>query len=222
LQDLFEGEMPLGGMCDVLSYQVPLAPERKQKLLEETERDDRIIVRLFLESGMRLSEGLSLRWTQVDRTGGAILINKSKTGKARSVPLNVRLTAVLDDVTRHIRSDYVLCDREGRPLSRYVVARQVESALERAEFAKAKGTNLNLLRHTFGSRLAEAGVSMATIATIMGNSEAVCMRHYIRFSPGHLRAAMATLDTPTAPPTVPGAGGGRSFGDQERQEVAGA
>ena len=37
LQDLFEGEMPLGGMCDVLSYQVPLAPERKQKLLEETD-----------------------------------------------------------------------------------------------------------------------------------------------------------------------------------------
>jgi Lon protease-like protein len=37
LRDLFEGEMPLGGMCDVLSHQVPLAPERKQKLLDETD-----------------------------------------------------------------------------------------------------------------------------------------------------------------------------------------
>jgi Lon protease-like protein len=37
LQELFDGEMPLGGMCDVLSYQVPLSPERKQKLLEETD-----------------------------------------------------------------------------------------------------------------------------------------------------------------------------------------
>src|SRR5262249_25800840 len=37
LQELFDGEMPLGGMCDVLSFQVPLSPERKQKLLEETD-----------------------------------------------------------------------------------------------------------------------------------------------------------------------------------------
>ncbi|HLZ10309.1 MAG TPA: LON peptidase substrate-binding domain-containing protein [Chloroflexota bacterium] len=37
LRELFEGEMPLGGMCDVLSYQVPLALERKQQLLDETD-----------------------------------------------------------------------------------------------------------------------------------------------------------------------------------------
>jgi Lon protease-like protein len=37
LKDLFEGEMPLGGMVDVLSYQIPLAPEHKQQLLEETD-----------------------------------------------------------------------------------------------------------------------------------------------------------------------------------------
>jgi Lon protease-like protein len=37
LQELFDSEMPLGGMCDVLSYQVPLSTAKKQKLLEETD-----------------------------------------------------------------------------------------------------------------------------------------------------------------------------------------
>ncbi len=179
-----------------------LSREQEAELFKVTERDDRGVVRLFLESGMRLSEGLSLRWAQVDRQGGAILINKSKTGKARSIPLNARLTAVLDEVTRHVRSDNVLCDREGAPLDRFVLARRIESALERAGIGKVKGTGFNLFRHTFGSRLAERGVSMATIATIMGNSEAVCMRHYIRFSPAHLRAAMATLDAPAVAGSV--------------------
>lgn len=196
-----------------------LSRDQETELLKVTERDDRLAVRLFLESGMRLSEGLSLRWSQVDRAGGAILINKSKTDKARSIPLNARLTAVLDDVTRHVRSDNVLCDREGKPLDRFVLARRVESALERAAVAKVKGTGMNLLRHTFGSRLAEAGVSMATIATIMGNSPDVCHRHYIRFSPGHLKAAMATLDAVTAPLTAPPAGAGRNQGADGQSEA---
>lgn len=76
--------------------------------------------------------------------------------------------------------------------------------MEQAGIAKVKGTGMNLLRHTFGSRLAERGVSMATITTIMGNSEAVCFRHYIRFSPGHLKAAMATRDSPAVAGSVAG------------------
>lgn len=52
-----------------------LSLDEETALLKATERDDRAVVRLFIESGMRLSEGLSLRWSQVDRAGGAILIN---------------------------------------------------------------------------------------------------------------------------------------------------
>jgi Lon protease-like protein len=37
VQELLEGETPLGALCDVLCYQLPLPPERKQQLLEETD-----------------------------------------------------------------------------------------------------------------------------------------------------------------------------------------
>jgi integrase len=181
-----------------------LSRDHETALLKVAERETRTAIRLFIESGMRLSEGLSLTWPQVDRDGGAILIHKSKTGKARAIPLNARLTAVLEDATRHVRSDFVLCDREGKPLDRFILARDVESALERAGIPKATGTMFNLFRHTCGSRLAERGVSMATVATILGNTEAVCMRHYIRFSPGHLKAAMAQLDRPAVAGSVAG------------------
>jgi Lon protease-like protein len=35
LQDLFDGDMPLGHVCDVLSYALPFPPEVKQALLAE-------------------------------------------------------------------------------------------------------------------------------------------------------------------------------------------
>ncbi|MCZ6695243.1 MAG: tyrosine-type recombinase/integrase, partial [Acidobacteria bacterium] len=173
-----------------------LSREEEVALLPAADGETRLAIDLYLASGMRLSEARDLRWPQIDRHGGAILINKSKTGKARSIPLNARLIGILDRCTRHVRSDYVLCDREGNQLGLYILPRRIESAMERAGIEKKQGAILNLLRHTFGSRMAEAGVSFGTIATIMGNSAVICEKHYIKFSPGHLKAAMATQDVP--------------------------
>jgi site-specific recombinase XerD len=118
------------------------------------------------------------------------------------------LTGILGSATNHLRSDLlrreiaqgktpealVLSDQHGKPWSPWQADRMVESAMERAGIKKAPGAVFNLLRHTFGSRMAQQGVDMTTLAAIMGNTPAVCYKHYIRFSPGHLRAAMATMD----------------------------
>lgn len=175
-----------------------LTRDEEANALDAADRQTSIAIDLYIASGMRLGEGLDLRWPQVDRHGGAILINKSKTGKARSIPLNARLTGILARATKHIRSDFVLCDRDGEPLDRYVITRAVESTLQRAGIQKKPGAVFNLLRHTFGSRMAEAGVDMTTLATIMGNSPDICYKHYIRFSPGHLKAVMAKVDRPSS------------------------
>ena len=38
-------------------------------------------------------------------------------------------------------------------------------------------------RHTFGSQLAQAGVSLLQIATLMGNSPEICRWHYAALAP---------------------------------------
>lgn len=163
----------------------------------------RTIIALFCASGMRAGgrgdteEGLKLRWSQVDREQGSILIPRSKNHKARAIPINGPLAAALDRVT--IRGEYVFSDAAGKRLDYFTVERLLQSALDRAGIVKAGGV-FNMMRHTFGSRLAEKGVGFATIAKIMGNTAAVCERSYIRFSPGHLKAAMATLDDPSFVP----------------------
>jgi Lon protease-like protein len=46
LQELFDGEMPLGQVCDVLGYALPLATEVKQSLLAEPHADRRAVALL--------------------------------------------------------------------------------------------------------------------------------------------------------------------------------
>jgi len=205
----------------------PPEPDREVVVLDQDEEarllkkagDARAILALFLASGMRRGEGLSLKWAQIDRAGGAILINKSKTGKARAIPFNEDLIAALElagKVKRvrldqdgrivHADSEFVLHDAQGKALDPGAAGRLVESALERAGIQKARGCTFNLLRHTFGSRRAVAGVPMVVVAALMGNTATVCEDHYIRFSPGHLQEAMnrkpgAVTAPQTAPPT---------------------
>jgi len=45
-------------------------------------------------------------------------------------------------------------------------------------------------RHTFGSQLAQAGVSLFQIATLMGNSPDICRRHYAAITHEQLAAAV--------------------------------
>jgi len=50
---------------------------------------------------------------------------------------------------------------------------------------KAAGLNWSCLdfRHTFGSHLAQKGVSLYKIAALMGNSPEICRRHYAALTP---------------------------------------
>jgi integrase len=45
----------------------------------------------------------------------------------------------------------------------------------------------NAFRHTFGSLLAQAGVSLDKISAWMGNTPEVCRRHYAEFVPRDAR-----------------------------------
>jgi integrase len=46
--------------------------------------------------------------------------------------------------------------------------------------------SFHILRHTFASRLARQRVTMAIIAAALGNSEAICAKHYAHLSPGYI------------------------------------
>ena len=186
---------------------VYLPEEDAQKVLAEAQGWVRPMIGWALESGMRLGEILSLKWSDVDRKEGLVKLDKTKTGKARAIPINAPLAAILDSLPRAIRVDeagerraesHVFLSQEKRPIAgdsgKYELYLAVKGAFQRAKVPLPEREVFNLFRHTYGTRLARLGVPMIKIAQLMGNSPRIVEKHYAAFAPNsELREVMDRL-----------------------------
>ena len=102
------------------------AYEQLVEAAEAIDANSYLIVLLGGEAGLRCGEMLALAWTDVDLNTRQLCIQRSdwnghitapKGGRLRYVPLTVRLEAALRG-HRHLLSDRVLCQDDGRPLWR--------------------------------------------------------------------------------------------------------
>lgn len=135
----------------------------------------RPMVVVAVGTGMRLGDQLSLRKSQVDFQRNVINVPNAKTGRDYPVPMNREVREALLGLARaNPEGEHLFVNpRTGR---RY-------TCIKRA-FANAcgdagiKGLRWHDLRHTFGTRLAEAGCSEATIAELMGHTDPKTTRRY--------------------------------------------
>ena len=174
-----------------------LPPEQEEQLLSACPPLARDVVEWALYSGMRRGEVLALRWRDVDRARGVVHVVGSKTGKARVVPLGLsgRLTEILVRHPRRVDTDLVFHEKDGRALDRDVLNGILENASKAAGIPKARGVLWNRLRHTWATRLTASGkASIFDVAKIMGNSVAICERHYAAFLPGAHAKLSGALD----------------------------
>jgi len=103
-----------------------------------------------------------------------------KTRVNRAVPISLALRAYLDRHTpRPSDHGWFFPSPDGKRLDCDNFSADLRAANDEA------GLQWACLdyRHTFGSQLAQAGVSLFKIATLMGNSPEICRRHYASLAP---------------------------------------
>ena len=95
-------------------------------MAERRGRDVYLMVLLGGDAGLRLGEIVSLKWRDIDLKARWLSVKRSdwlghvtvpKGGRSRQVPLTRGLTAALT-AHRHLRSDRVLCQADGSPITR--------------------------------------------------------------------------------------------------------
>jgi integrase len=147
-------------------------------------------------SGLRQSELLALRWRDVDWSAqkirvrrnyvrGHLLTPKSKRG-SRSVPLASRVAA---ELKRHFErslgqedEDLVFAHPDtGKVLAHSSLVQRFKKALKAASVREIR---FNDLRHTFGTRMAAAGVPMRTLQEWMGHRDFRTTLIYADYAPG--------------------------------------
>ena len=138
--------------------------EEERKLLDSAAPHLRSIVVAALDTGMRRGEILGQRWEHVDFTRRLLYVTRSKTpeGEAREIPLTQRLFDLLDN---HRQVEGLVFTFKSRPLRRIKTA--WKAAIRRAGIRYFR---FHDLRHTFNTRLMEAGVMQEVRKALMGHS----------------------------------------------------
>ena len=151
----------------------------------------------MLETCCRPGEILSLQWRDVDLETRELTIRaeKTKTRRARRLPISSRLLAVLE--MRRL-------DPSGQPYQpdAYVFGNQlgkratsIRTAWENArEAAGLKGFQLRDLRHEAASRFEEAGVLTTDVSKFLGHRNLTTTSRYLNTTSRRLRLALLRVE----------------------------
>ena len=165
-----------------------------------------------VRTGMRQGELLGLHWSDVDLSGGFLMVRRNlvrgvlTTPKTRKGRRRVDLSRQLvDSLSTHYRLIRERCLVEGCEMSDWVFPSSAGTALDEANVrhmfyrilskAKLRRIRFHDLRHTYASLLIQQEESLAYVQEQLGHSSiSVTVDVYGHLVPGGNRAAVARLD----------------------------
>ncbi len=141
-----------------------LTEDEEKRLLENSPGWLREIISFALNTGLRQDELLSLEWNRVNLFRKTILIQNTKNGKPKTVPLNQIAIGVVErkseEKVRRLKNDFVFVSSHGTKIDRHNLRRAFNNAVRKAEIEDFK---FHDLRHCFCTKLAQRGVDIYKI-----------------------------------------------------------
>ncbi|MEW6365197.1 MAG: site-specific integrase [Acidobacteriota bacterium] len=202
---LAKGEMwntVMHSQLDVIRKVKPLPGEEERERYMSYEEEDRLlavasphlreVIQVAVHTGLRRGELLALKWEDVDLERSFLRVRTSKNDRPRSVPLDGDVKAVLSAMLSRRRLDvsdvFTYKGRGG--------IKGIKTAWNKA-CRKAGISDLHFhdLRHTFASRLVQAGVSLYAVAKLLGHSKATRVtERYAHLAPEGLAEDVKVLE----------------------------
>lgn len=154
-----------------------------------TQVRDRLIVMLFYETGIRLSELIGLQDAAVDVVKRELKV-RGKRDKDRVVPFGDELATHIEDfraLRRQVRPECsnLLVTAKGRPLYPQLVYRVVHGELERA--GGTGKLSPHVLRHTFASTLLNNGAQLNSVKELLGHESLAATQVYTHITLSELQ-----------------------------------
>jgi integrase len=200
-----------------------LEPDEEKRLLDAAAGNSSKLIYPFLMvltwTGMRSDEARVLRWSQVDFEANQVVVGKAKTdkGKGRVIPMSGALRAALEHHAAFcarklgpLKPHWYVFPRSNtkKPIDATRPVTSLKTAWETIRDASNVKCRLHDLRHSFCTKLAEAGVPESTMLDMMGHVSAAMLRRYSHIRAQARRDAIAALEggilfgVPTNSPTI--------------------
>lgn len=177
----------------------PLVPRDREALLKGLQTDVlegqkvSLVVLLGYHCGLRVSEIAHLRVRDLDLNQGLVTVI-GKGDKERTVPM----TEALKNLIKRYLNDrpensglYLFPSprSNSRPIHSHFLEVWVKKAARWAHLDNPDELTVHVLRHSFGTQLAESGASVYEIRDLMGHSSIMVSENYVKLASTKARSA---------------------------------
>jgi len=173
-----------------------LTLEEEERLLAASPPWLQQLIVFAVSTGLRHREVLHLQWPEVDLLRKTITILEQKNKSIDTLPLNARALDVLKEraKVRHLTSKYVFFTATGNAILINNVLRGLYTAIEKANMRHLR---FHDLRHTFATRLVQAGVDLYTVQKLGRWKTLSMLMRYAHHHSESLGAGAEVLDRVT-------------------------
>ncbi len=168
-----------------------LSKEEVKKLIEASDtQKSRLIISLLYSSGLRVSELVNLKVSEINLTEKTGWVRKGKGSKDRLFTLSA---ALADDLIAYLkdRQNIYLFSKE-KPLSTRNIQKIIKGTKNRAGIQKK--VTPHTLRHSFATHLLENGTDIRIIQTMLGHSSLNTTQVYTHVSSEQIKKVQNPLD----------------------------
>jgi integrase/recombinase XerD len=172
----------------------PLTAEELVRLLRQpdpryfTGRRDRAFIALLADSGLRVSEALSITMRQVDMKGRSISV-QGKGSKPRTVFFGQAAARLIKETLQDREGigpeDLLFISSLGERLCRYTMTNRLHKYGEAAEI-RGKRVSPHTLRHSFAVAWLMGGGDALSLQRLLGHSTPAMTSRYVNFTSGDL------------------------------------
>ena len=167
----------------VLRYLFPAEEERLRKAIVARFPHHLPELAIALNTGMRKGEQYGLTWADVDMPSRTIMANNTKNGTPRTIHMNDDAIDAMQELRKAAKGEGVFNITENRTWW-----------YEAVKDSKLNNFRWHDLRHTFCSRLAQAGVNLKVIQEAAGHKTIAMTSRYAHLDHSTLQTALAVLN----------------------------
>lgn len=143
-------------------------------------RTERLVLMLFYHTGMRLSELVNLKYSQLDGAQSQLKV-LGKGNKERIIPVSRELVAELQQYQSDKTGELAMADRlfvteKGKPLQPRSVYAFVKAKLGAVTTVQKKSPHV--LRHSFATHLMNNGADLNAVKELLGHSSLAATQVY--------------------------------------------
>ncbi len=166
----------------VTQNDMELLQESNMQPVSWKEKTDKILLEIFYNTGMRLSELVNLKEHHIDFSNGQLKV-LGKGNKERIIPVSVQLIKDIKEYTieknseiKESSTDNLLVNAKGKPLYPKYVYLVVKQNLSRVTTLQKKSPHV--LRHTFATHLTNNGADLNAVKELLGHSSLAATQIY--------------------------------------------